>query len=666
MPDSQDPLDARVSNRPIGFFTSVRFVLVGIVVVLGLSQLINSLYQGYGAWGVYKSAIQAEKAESTFQILMKALEALDFERARTVIVLRNAKAISDRDRKFIDQNRNILSQLRADIEQNPNQIFQTQLSQGIAKLCDQLGDVRKDVDINMSKPLSERDSNIVLKWSSATSRLHALIETELLQLMERQLGSENEELLTVSRMQMLRFNGSQLRKVGVGASSRVHMGVRSNKAFSVDALRQISELRGQNEALWMFIEQQSKVINHPQITEDMNQVRELLMERLLPLQDQVLKNAHVGGYDVTEKEYLSVAMPTFKALSVTMETVVEISRALTQQNKQDAISMLAMHGLLVVANLLLIIAAAVFVSVRLVRPLEGMSDLIQLFRKGFYSVGFPWSPRRDEIGRLSEGLEEFRETLIEREQMFKDLEVAKSEAERASRAKSEFLSSMSHELRTPLNAILGFSQLLQHDPRTPLTEAQNEHVSTVITAGEHLLDLINEILDLARIEAGHLQLSSNHASIHELIEGCVGISSTLAEQRGIALTTDCDGIGPDDTIYVDFTRARQILLNLLSNAIKYNRPEGAVHVVCKHIDGDAVKLSVEDTGLGIPEEAQSHMFEVFNRLGAEDTATEGTGIGLVVTKQLVEAMGGEIGFSSVEAEGSTFWVKFPTVSPTDS
>jgi len=235
-----------------------------------------------------------------------------------------------------------------------------------------------------------------------------------------------------------------------------------------------------------------------------------------------------------------------------------------------------------------------------------------------------------------------------------ELESAKSVAEKANLAKSDFLSSMSHELRTPLNAILGFAQLLEAGVPPP-TATQIVRLHQIIKAGWYLLELINQILDLAVIESGRLSLSREPVSLIDVMRECQAMIEPQAQQRNIYINF----LPFDNTWFAnaDRTRVKQVLINLLSNAIKYNREQGTVEVKCTLSIPERIRISIKDSGAGLPPEKLALLFQPFNRLGQETGTEEGTGIGLVVTKQLVELMGGTIGMESTVGVGSEFWLE---------
>jgi CheY-like chemotaxis protein/nitrogen-specific signal transduction histidine kinase len=236
-----------------------------------------------------------------------------------------------------------------------------------------------------------------------------------------------------------------------------------------------------------------------------------------------------------------------------------------------------------------------------------------------------------------------------------ELESARFMADKANQAKSDFLSSMSHELRTPLNAILGFAQLLEVGTPPP-SNVQLLRITQIIKAGWYLLDLINEILDLAIIESGRLLLSREPVQLYEVMQECQTMIEPQALLRGIKI--DFQTFDVNWFANADRTRVKQIFINLLSNSIKYNRESGTVEVTCAITDSNKFRVSIKDSGNGISPENLKLLFQPFNRLGQEAGSEEGTGIGLVVTKQLTELMGGIIGVESTVGVGSEFWVEF--------
>ncbi|MGA2052248.1 MAG: PAS domain S-box protein [Opitutales bacterium] len=240
-----------------------------------------------------------------------------------------------------------------------------------------------------------------------------------------------------------------------------------------------------------------------------------------------------------------------------------------------------------------------------------------------------------------------------------ELNSAKSAAEKANLAKSDFLSSMSHELRSPLNAILGFAQLMESASPLP-TAAQAARIAQILQAGWHLLKLINEILDLAVIESGKVSLSLEPVSLAELMAECQAMMEPQAQQRDIRMTFP--RFDQPSFVRADRTRLKQIVINLLSNAIKYNKEHGAVAVDCTLLSPTRTRISVKDTGAGLIPEKLAQLFQPFNRLGQEASGVAGTGIGLVVTKQLAELMDGVIGVESTVGTGSVFWIELLAVA----
>lgn len=270
-------------------------------------------------------------------------------------------------------------------------------------------------------------------------------------------------------------------------------------------------------------------------------------------------------------------------------------------------------------------------------------------------------PLKDSRGQVTSYLS-FRVDITERKLIEIELIQAKTDAEKANLAKSHFISHMSHELRTPLNVILGYAQLMETSS-VPPPPRQMTMLKEIIGGGWYLLELINKILDLAAIESGKLTVTCEPVCMTDVLVECWTMIEPQAHERSIQLIFP----SPDMLVFVkgDRTRVKQVLINLLSNAIKYNREGGMVEVNCKAVADGRIRISVSDTGSGLPSEKLAQLFEQFNRLGQEAGSVEGTGIGLVVTKQLTELMGGKIGVESTVGKGSVFWFELVSVDASE-
>lgn len=295
---------------------------------------------------------------------------------------------------------------------------------------------------------------------------------------------------------------------------------------------------------------------------------------------------------------------------------------------------------------------------RMLRPLDNAVGVLEAVAGGDFTQTLTYN-KNDEIGRMAcalntatAGLREKTEALITAKN---EADILREKAETANNAKNEFLSRMSHELRTPMNAILGFGQLLEMDNEN-LSDNQKEGIEHIMDGGNHLLMLINEVLDIAKIDANEVEIKLQPILLDELMKSIISLIQPMATMRNIKIQV------PSVThfwVKADQQRLKQVLLNLISNAIKYNHDSGEVNISVLSLPNEFARISIADNGYGIKKEDQAEIFEPFKRVSDRQENIEGTGIGLTITKKLVEIMGGRIGFESEYNKGSTFWIELP-------
>ncbi len=298
-------------------------------------------------------------------------------------------------------------------------------------------------------------------------------------------------------------------------------------------------------------------------------------------------------------------------------------------------------------------------------PIRSGNDLIGILSFESFNKDREWTVEEELFAKYVADLIALKMEQKTRIEIERRLIEAKKRADAASAAKSEFLSRMSHELRTPLNGILGFSQILEEGLLGELTEEQKEAIEDILRSGKHLLELVNDILDISRIESGKVALSMKPILLQSLITEVINLVQPIASKRNIKIINNAN---EKEKIYViaDYTRLRQILINIFSNAIKYNKDEGWVKIDFKKITDNKVKITIEDSGIGIHRDKIKKLFEPFERLGRESSNIEGTGIGLTVVKKLIELMNGKIEVESSLGIGSSFSLIFPITSDTEN
>jgi len=440
----------------------------------------------------------------------------------------------------------------------------------------------------------------------------------------------------------------------------------AERAPSPQLLQSFAEMKGRVATSWMVIEDDARLPEFPSVMKAaLARANWLYFTEFMTVRARTIQSLAQGRTgQMTGQEWVRLSNPGVNSIMAIAKTALDLTETYAAQQLAIAHRNFYVAVALMLASIALASFAAVYVMWRVIRPLRVITGALAAIASGKMRGDLPFGDRQDEIGQFARALKMFRDSTQERMRLEKALvesRVAQETAETSSRVKSEFLANMSHELRTPLNAIIGFSDIMQQQVRGPLSGAYQEYAALINESGLHLLNLVSDILDLAKIEAGKFSIDAREIDLVETVDLCLRLTQRRAEEGDITLvkTVEQDRL----PLTADPRACKQILLNLLSNAVKFTRKGGTVEVMVA-ATGERVSLKVRDTGIGIPEEVLPRLGGAFEQ-GSNDPmlAREGTGLGLALVKALVAQHGGNVSIESRENFGTVVSIDLPRVQP---
>ncbi len=454
----------------------------------------------------------------------------------------------------------------------------------------------------------------------------------------------------------------QVREAAGGDRLRVASALSRGAALSADEIRNFSESTGQANSAWSVIMKDLALSDFPpDLADAVNQAEELYFNELASVRDNYLEALGSGEHSpVSGKDWLRLSAPAIASLTNVARTGYDLMSAHVAEQVTAANRNLFSALTIMFVSLGLAMAAVLLVQSRVVKPLKTLTKSIQSLSDGDLTQPIPYKNREDEIGQVARALRDSRNNILAKQKLEREVmrnRVAKELAETASRVKSEFLANMSHELRTPLNAIIGFSDVMKQKLFGPLGHQYEEYVGIINEAGNHLLNLVSDILDISKIEAGKFTLDYQPINLEDTVEYCIRLHQRRADERDILLTSHLPR--PQPNFIADAKAVRQILLNLLSNAVKFTKSGGEISITCESSNGK-MRLIVSDTGIGIPADVLPRLGNAFEQAFNDPMrAREGTGLGLALVRALAEQHGGSMTIESTEDVGTTVTVEMP-------
>jgi signal transduction histidine kinase len=467
----------------------------------------------------------------------------------------------------------------------------------------------------------------------------------------------NETMKTVRIVQSVRIVAGMGRRM-------VGQAIAGSTRPSPAMLHDLAELDGRFNAPWAVMESDaaslSPAVFPPRLRDAVAAAKKAYLEDTLRARDQILSGQERGERPMSEARWMEISDRGLNALAKISATGLNITETYVAGELKEADRQFSFALLLMLISISLALLTAIFVHLRVIKPLRSIVGTMAAVGGGELTHVIPFTRRPDEIGEFARALCLFRDNLLEKQGLeteLRQLQVAREAAEASNRIKSQFLANMSHELRTPLNAILGFSDLMKSEIFGPLCAQYREYAALIHESGDHLLNLVSDILDLAKIEAGKFVVSREPVELGEALDYCVRLVSRRAQEKDIALSLEV----PDAPLmfFADARGFRQVLINLLSNAIKFTRKGGQVGLAAS-VEGERLKIVVRDSGIGMSESLLARIGKPFEQASNNPShAREGTGLGLSLVRAIIVQHGGTLDIASRENVGTTVTVFLP-------
>jgi signal transduction histidine kinase len=511
--------------------------------------------------------------------------------------------------------------------------------------------LRYDVDTALQESLAQRQEGIRDKWVNEYSRLFDAIDHMSVRI-ESELTHGDSFVADMVRIKQIAWS---VREDAGRDRFRINEAISSGKPLPQDQQVQLANWAGRLDGAWKLIQDEANLAaTPPKLKEAVAAADRLYFDELRQTRTAIVQDISAGRpSSVPPRAWAAMAAPAQDKIFIVGSIALDIARA--HGLEQLRIAEKNLYAALSLMILFCVIGAVTswYVFRSVVQPISRITETMRLLSEGNLTCEIPHEDRVDEIGLLARGLRVFRDYAIEKQR----LRIEKEGAEAASRAKSDFLANMSHELRTPLNAIIGFSECIKSAIFGPVSERYRSYAGDIFNSGTHLLGLINEVLDLSKLEAGQLELHEERIELAATVEACMHLVGKQAQQSGIRLTASLDS--DYNLIRADDRRLRQILINLLANAVKFTPDNGEIRV-SSVATRDGLAIAISDTGIGMAAEDIPKAMTVFGQVDSKISRKhEGSGLGLPLAKHLVELHGGTLSIESEVNVGTTVTITLP-------